>query len=157
MELKKSTKLASGFDRVRKHHKKWQAWTIVNGKQKFLKDHEDPVDAAEELWRFENANQPTLLSPCPGHRHKDKRAPPCTHCTSLLSHTPTAPFIIHSQVCQCGRRARAHLSCAAAQVNSKDIFSGSTVDSSEPPWDAEELLDLVPLPGVPFLAYKLID
>ena len=45
--LKKSEKNSSGFDRVRKHGKKWQAWTFVNGRQTFLADHDEPVEAAK--------------------------------------------------------------------------------------------------------------
>jgi len=85
MMLKKSTTNKSGFERVRKHGKKWQAWTVVDGKQKFLADHKEAEEAAKELWKVENANKPILRSPSPGHRYKAKRALPA-HCTSPLPH-----------------------------------------------------------------------
>ena len=167
--LKKSTKNMSGFERVGKHGKKWRAWTTVDGKQKFLSDHAEPEDAAEELYDYENTGNSTLRSPSPGHRHNAKRAPPA-YALHLSALSPYAHCALHHAVVAGMRMVSTSERKALTTTTdiNKHTSSSSTDKSPEPWWDetfvgdrylplvyADELL--VPLPGVPFLAYKHVE
>ena len=170
MMLKKSTKNSSGFDRVRKHGKKWQPWTFVDGKQIFLADQDDPEEAAKELWKFENKDKPTHSSPSPGHRKMAKRAPLATAPPPLTKMLTRCARIM----CSTGMRMikpspRSPL--AAATANKTEEFKlaklADTPDSWRDEGDETFVKDryypmvyaaelLVPLPGLLFAAVKHI-